>query len=222
MKSNNIIKKVLLFLALSLGFLIFEVIFYIIGFDFNNMTFGTSIVLTYIKYFFFLGLLVIIYRKYLIEKWKDFRKNLVNYFDISFKYWITGLIVMYVSNIIIMNILGNVGSNEEAVQSIITSFPLAAFFMTTFFAPVIEELIFRKSLQDAVPVKKYFPLISGLIFGYIHVMGATNPLEYLMIISYGSLGYAFGYTLNKTDNIYCVIMMHMIHNGILTLLQVIL
>ena len=53
-------------------------------------------------------------------------------------------------------------------------------------------------------------------------MGATNPLEYLMIISYGALGYAFGVILNKTDNIYCVIMMHMIHNGILTLLQVLL
>lgn len=216
------IKKVLLFLALSLGFLVFEVLFLIIGFDFTNMTLETSIVLTYIKYFFFLGLLIIIYRKYLIEKWKDFKKNFTSYFDISFKYWMTGLVVMYVSNVIIMSLLGNVGSNEEAVQSIITSFPLAAFFMTTFFAPVIEELIFRKSLQDAVPVKKLFPLISGLIFGYIHVMGATNPLEYLMIISYGSLGYAFAYTLNKTDNIYCVIMMHMIHNGILTLLQVIL
>ena len=129
---------------------------------------------------------------------------------------------MYVSNIIIMSLIDSVGSNEEAVQSIITSFPLAAFFMTTFFAPVIEELIFRKALQDAVPVKKLFPLIGGLIFGYIHVISAINPLEYLMIISYGSLGYAFAYALNKTDNIYSVILMHMIHNGILTLLQVIL
>lgn len=118
--------------------------------------------------------------------------------------------------------MNSVGSNEEAIQDIISSFPIASIFLTTFFAPVIEELIFRKSLQDAVPIKKFFPLISGLIFGYIHVMGATNPIEYLMIISYGSLGYAFAYTLNKTNNIYCSIMMHMIHNGILTILQVML
>lgn len=225
MKNDNIIKsikKVLLFLALSLGFLVFEVVFYIIGIDFDNMTLKTSIILTYIKYFFFLGLLILIYHKYLIEKWKDFQKNFTNYFDLSFKYWITGLIVMYVANLIIMSMMNSVGSNEEIVQNIITSFPIAAFFMTTFFAPVIEELIFRKSLQDAVPIKIIFPLISGLIFGYIHVMGSTNPIEYLMIISYGSLGYSFGYILNKTDNIYCTIMMHMIHNGILTLLQVIL
>ena len=216
------LKKLLLFSGLSIGFLIFEVVFYFMGIDFTNMTLKTSIILTYIKYIFFLVLLIVIYRKYLIKKWKDFKENFKDYFDLSIKYWITGLVVMYVANIIIINLIGNVGSNEEAVQSIITGYPLAAFFMTTFFAPIIEELIFRKSLQDAVPVKKVFPLISGLVFGYIHVMGATNPFEYLMIISYGALGYAFGVILNKTDNIYCVIMMHMIHNGILTLLGVLL
>lgn len=216
------LKKLLLFSGLSIGFLIFEVVFYFMGIDFTNMTLKTSIMLTIIKYIFFLVLLIVIYRKYLIKKWKDFKENFKDYFDLSIKYWITGLVVMYVANIIIMNIIGNAGSNEEAVQSIITGYPLAAIFMPTFFAPIIEELIFRKSLQDAVPVKKFFPLISGLVFGYIHVMGATNPLEYLMIISYGALGYAFGFILNKTDNIYCVIMMHMIHNGILTLLGVLL
>jgi len=216
------LKKLLLFSGLSIGFLIFEVVFYFIGIDFTNMTLKTSIMLTIIKYIFFLVLLIVIYRKYLIKKWKDFREHFKDYFDLSFRHWLIGLVVMYVANIIIMNIIGNVGSNEEAVQSIITSYPIAAIFMTTLFAPIIEELIFRKSLQDAVPVKKFFPLISGLVFGYIHVIGATNPLEYLMIISYGSLGYAFGVILNKTDNIYCVIMMHMIHNGILTLLGVLL
>ena len=219
---NKNIKNALLFLALSLGFLIFEIVFYLIGIDFETITFKTSIILTYIKYIFFIILLFLIYRKYLIKKLKDFKKHFIKYFDISFKYWVTGLVVMYISNIIIMSLIGSVGENEEAVQTIITTFPLAAFFMTTFFAPIIEELIFRKSLQDAIPIKKFFPLISGLIFGYIHVMGASNALEYLLIIPYGSLGYAFGYNLNKTDNIYCTIMMHMIHNGVLTLLQVIL
>lgn len=224
MNSNDFkkFKKLLLFSCLSIGFLIFEVVFYFMGIDFTNMTLKTSIILTYVKYVFFTVLLFIIYRKYLINKWKDFKNHFKDYFDLSFRYWLIGLVVMYVVNIIIMNIIGNVGSNEEAVQSIITGYPIAAIFMTTFFAPIIEELIFRKSLQDAVSVKKFFPLISGLVFGYIHVMGATNPLEYLMIISYGSLGYAFGVILNKTDNIYCVIMMHMIHNGILTLLGVLL
>lgn len=219
---KKVLKNTLLFISLSLGFLTFEIIFYIIGIDFTNITLKTSIILTYIKYFFFIILLFIIYRKYLKEKWQDFKKNFNSYKNISFKYWFFGLITMNVTNIIIMNLINSIGENEIAVQSIITEYPLLALFMTTLFAPIIEELIFRKSLQDSVNVKKLFPLISGLIFGYIHVMGSSNPLEYLLIIPYGSLGYAFAYLLNKTDNIYCPIMMHMFHNGILTLLQVIL
>ena len=216
------IKNIILFLTLSLSFLIFELVFYFMGINIGEITFKTSIILSYIKYIFFLILLFIIYRKYLIEKWKDFKDHFFKYFDISFKYWFLGIITMYISNIFIIKIIGNIGENEEAVQTIISSFPIAALFMTTLFAPIIEELIFRKSLQDAISIKKLFPLLSGLIFGYIHVMGASNILEYLLIIPYGSLGYAFGYILNKTDNIYCTIMMHMIHNGILTLLQVML
>ena len=219
---KNILKNSLIFIILALSFLTFEIIFYIIGIDFANMSLKTSVILTFIKYFFFLFLLIIIYKKYLIKKWHDFKKNFNSYFDISFKVWFYGLIVMYITNIIFMKIIGSIGENEIAVQSIITEYPLLSFFMTTFFAPVIEELIFRKSLQDAININKIFPLISGLIFGYIHVMGASNPLEYLLIIPYGSLGYAFAYLLNKTDNIYCPIMMHMVHNGILTLLQVML
>jgi len=127
---------------------------------------------------------------------------------------------MYLSNFVIIGITKDIGENETAVQSIITAYPLIALFMTTFFAPVIEELIFRKSLQDCFTSKKLYFIVSGIIFGYIHVLGANDLLEYLLIIPYGSLGAAFAQILNKTDNVYCVIMVHMIHNGILTLLQV--
>ena len=48
------LKKLLLFSGLSIGFLIFEVVFYFMGIDFTNMTLKTSIILKYIKYILFL------------------------------------------------------------------------------------------------------------------------------------------------------------------------
>ena len=36
------------------------------------------------------------------------------------------------------------------------------------------------------------------------------------------LGFFFAKTLNKTDNIFCTIMMHMMHNGILTILAMVI
>ena len=91
---KKIFKNFLLFFILAFSFLTFEIVFYLIGFDFNNMTLKTSVVLSVIKEVFFLILLIIIYRKYLVEKWHDFKNKFHDYFDVSFKWWLLGLIIM--------------------------------------------------------------------------------------------------------------------------------
>ncbi|WP_297981282.1 rubredoxin-like domain-containing protein [uncultured Methanobrevibacter sp.] len=48
------------------------------------------------------------------------------------------------------------GENEEVVQSLISEVPYIAFLMTTIFAPFIEEMIFRKSLQDCFKNKTLY------------------------------------------------------------------
>ena len=129
---------------------------------------------------------------------------------------------MYASNIILSFFIQGSGENEEAVQLLIKNAPYIAFIMTTLFAPFIEEMIFRKSLQDCFHNKKIYMIISGLIFGLIHVAGAENVLEYFLIIPYGALGFMFAKTLNETDNVYSTIVMHMLHNGVLTILSMVI
>ena len=98
---------------------------------------------------------------------------------------------------------------------------IIAIIATTLFAPIVEELIYRKSLQDCFKNKKLFIIISGLIFGLIHVIGSPNPLDYLFIISYGLFGACFAKILVETDNVYSTIMVHMFHNGILSILAIV-
>ena len=219
---NNTFKKFMLFSFLLIGYLTFEVIYLIIGIDFTNITKELYILLSLIKYIFFMLLLILIYRKYLKEKWKDFRINFKKYAKISVKDWFTGFIIMIIANVIISNYITGLGENEAAVQTIIVKLPLMAFFMTTLFAPFNEEMIFRKSLQDVIKNKYLYMILSGFIFGLVHVIGSNNPYEYLLIISYGALGFMFAHTINKTDNIFCTIMMHMFHNGVLTILAMVI
>ncbi len=220
--NNKKLNKWLLSLGLMLGYLLFELIYYFMGIDFQNLTFNDTIILSFIKYSFFALLLIIIYRKYLIIKWKDFRQNFKNYFNISFKDWFTGILIMLFSNIIIARFIGGIGSNEEAVQELISNAPLAAMIMTSIFAPFNEEMIYRKSIQDCFKNKYLFMIFSGFIFGFIHVMGTSNPYEYLLIIPYGALGFMFAHTISETDNIYCTIMMHLMHNFALTILAMVI
>ena len=220
--NNKFLNKILLCFGLIIGYLLFEIIYLFIGIDFDNLTTNGYLILSIIKYLFFMILLIVIYRKYLKEKWQDFRANFRKYLSISFKDWFTGLLIMLFSNMIINQFIQGLGENEQAVQELISFTPIAAFFMTTFFAPFNEEMIFRKSLQDVTKNKYIFMILSGLIFGLVHVIGASNPYEYLLIISYGALGFMFAHTLNETDNIFCTIMMHMFHNGLLTILAMVI
>lgn len=217
------IKKWLLFGSLLIAFLGFELLYYIIAdiinLDLSTLSFNATMFLNILKYVFFTVLLIIIYHKYLVEKWYDFKSNFSKYFDFSLKYWLTGLVIMYISNIIITMFTNDIGQNEQNVQNIINNSPLIALSMTTIFAPFIEEMIFRKSLQDCFTNKTLFIIISGFIFGYLHIMGLN---ELILIIPYGSLGIAFAYILSKTNNIYCTILMHMLHNGLATILSMVI
>lgn len=213
------IKEIILFCTVVFVFLTFELIYLFLGVDFNTITGKDYILITLSKYFVIILFLLIYYKKYLVSKWKDFIKKFKSYFMISFKNWLTGFLIMIVSNSIIVNIVGSVGENEEAVQGLINAIPFIALIMTTFLAPFVEEMIFRKSLQDCFNNKTFYMIMSGFIFGLIHTFG--GPLiEYLYIIPYGALGFMFAHTINKTDNIYCTIMMHMLHNGFLTLIAI--
>jgi membrane protease YdiL (CAAX protease family) len=214
-------KNWLIFGIVLFVFLTFEFVFYFFGMDFTNLSEIDLYIMTFSKYLVLITFMVLYYNRYLKEKWHDFRKNFKTYSKIGFKDWFTGFIIMYVSNIIIMKVIGSVGQNEEAVQSMISSTPIIAFILTTILAPFLEEMIFRKSLQDCFDNKYFFMIISGLLFGFVHVLGAENALEYLLIIPYGALGFMFAHTLTKTDNIYATIMMHAFHNGILTILSII-
>ena len=216
---NLKIKNWIIFFLVLIVFLVFEIIFSFF-IDFSDLTTLDTVLMLFTKYFVLITFFVAYYYDYLRDKWKDFIKNFKKYFSLSFKYWFTGFLIMYFANIIISRFISGVGQNEESVQNLIGTLPYLSLLITSVLAPFIEEMIFRKNLQDCFHNKTLFMIISGLLFGLVHVMGASNPLEYLLIISYGSVGLFFAKTLNETDNIYCTIMMHAFHNFNLTVISI--
>ncbi len=209
----------ILFLFLYLDYFIVA-LYYMSGSDLYNLTLFDKIVIIFSKYILLIILFLIKDFKYLKEKWLDFIKNFKKYMKISFKNWFAGFIIMIISNIIISYFIRNIGQNEQSFQELITKVPIIAFILTTICAPIIEEMVFRKYLQNCVNDKLLYMILSGFIFGIVHTSFATNILELLLIIPYGALGFMFAKTLTETDNIYTTIMMHMLHNGFLTLLSI--
>lgn len=192
--------------------------------DIKNITESQNVMLSAFSNVILLLILFLIFRKDIIKEWKKFKNNLLENIDIGIKYWLVGLAIMMVSNIII-NIGMNLGqaTNEQAVQKMISAIPWLMFINAGIIAPCVEELVFRKSFRKAFPNKWIYILMSALIFGSLHVLPSmTSPLELLYIIPYGSLGGAFAYIYQKTETIFTPIAMHMFHNSILVLLSILI
>lgn len=200
-----------------LPFLLFDV-------DINNVPHLLKVFYLVVYEILMIALMVLIYRNLLKDKWIDFKKHHREYFQKYFKYWFLLLGLMMLSNAIIMMITNDASgaNNQNQIIDMFGSAPIYTYLSAVFFAPIIEELVFRQSIRMIIP--KYnllFILVSGFIFGGMHVLGAPDLGQFLYIIPYSIPGLIFAYVLVKSDNIFNTISLHFVHNGILMAMQVI-
>lgn len=210
-KLLNILKSI----AVILLMLTFTNIFFsILNINTTNLTEQTYILYLTISNIILIGIYFLIYKKTIINDFKNYIKDFSNNFTIGIKYWLIGFIIMIVSNLIITFILNKgLAGNEEEVRSYIDSFPLFMIFNTVIYAPLTEELTFRKSIKDAVSNKWIYVLISGLVFGGLHIISYTTTwTDLIYLIPYSSLGISFALLYHKTNNIFSTITMHAMHN----------
>lgn len=161
-----------------------------------------------------------LYRKELKKDIKELNiKKIVAYIPI----YIFGLILMALSNYVVSNITGNtLSQNEINVRETIKIMPLYMCFSSVIMAPFIEEITFRKTFRNIISNGYLFIIVSGFIFGLIHISNVGNTLEeFLMIIPYILMGISLSYIYYKSDNIFTTIIIHSIHNLILLLIQLI-
>lgn len=190
--------------------------------DYENMSLSFKVLYLIVTEAIEMGIILFLFRKKLKEDIKDLKKNHESYFKAYFKYWLFILAIMMISNIIIMFITENqTAGNEEAFRTVLSKSPIYAYFSGVIFAPIIEELIFRRSIRNIIPIDSLFIFVSGLVFGGLHVVtGYSGPLDLLYLIPYCTPGLVFAYILTKTDNVLVSASIHFMHNGILVAIQI--
>ena len=194
----------------------------ILNLNLDKLSGTNKVLLSMYSNIILLIILILLYKNDLKNEFKKFKENLNKNIDTGFKYWLIGLMTMFISNIIINIIIGNgQAENEKIVQQMITYAPYIMVINAGIIAPIIEEITFRKAFKNVFNNKWLFILSSGLIFGSLHVITKlTSPLDLLYIIPYSSLGISLAYMYYKTDTIYTSITMHIFHNTILTILSI--
>lgn len=178
----------------------------------NAFIYRNSLLLIYVLLFLIISLFFL---PKLIKDLKSFKKE---YLFIALKNWVYGFIVMIISNLYLIHFVGNIAGNEATNRTLLSSYPIQAILIMSVFAPALEEIVFRLNIKNAINNKYIFMLVSGLLFGSMHVASFSSLKELLFLIPYGSLGFFFAKTNYETDNIFPSIISHSFHNTLSILL----
>lgn len=172
----------------------------------------------------FLILVIFIYKKEIKRDFKNYfnKHNIIKNLKKSLYYWSLGMAIMITCNLIISSFTTSLAANEQAVREMIDKFPLYMAFQVIIYAPISEEIIFRKSIANIFKNKYLYIFVSGLVFGGLHVISSiTSPIDYLYLLPYCSLGFTFALLYKNTNNIFSTITAHAIHNTLALLLYLI-
>lgn len=171
-------------------------------------------------------LLLILYRDTIKKDYKDFKKNIKNNIIYIIKMFIIFVIVKYLISIIstiIMMMLGIdtnniISTNQSVLEDYIKVAPILMFISVSILGPFYEEGIFRLAFKKVISNKWLYIIISGSLFGLLHIFplseGVTLLVGIIQSISYVTMGIFFSYIYYKKDNIFFTIGLHFLNNFI--------
>ena len=165
-------------------------------------------------------IIFIIYQNYLKKDYDDFKNNYNNYMKDMFKFFAI-FFALKIFSALLTSVVGliigeNIGESENQNTIILISkaAPIMTLLSTAILAPIVEEGIFRLSIRKVISNKYLFILLSGLIFGFMHIFPTDLSISVALTysITYVTMGIYLAYVYTETDNIWICIMLHALNN----------
>ena len=222
MKDNvkNIFKLIISFVLFFNLSLVIAYIFKLVGINYSDFNYIDYACLnTFIELIMFVVVLLF-YKKYLKKDLVLFKLNKKDYINKIISYFLIFLVVKYgvaLFSSLLLVMLGSdlvTSENQEAVVTLAKKLPFMMMISTSLLAPFVEEGIFRLGIRKVINNKYLFILVSGLIFGFMHIFPTELPIYVALIesLNYVTMGLLLAYIYNETDNIYVVVIIHALNN----------
>lgn len=163
---------------------------------------------------------ILLYFKDLKTDWLLFKEKLRENLWTSFKLFGAFMAIKVGASILTVIISLALGldflqsENQELIESFAISAPIAVFISAVVLAPFLEEIIFRLGFKKVINNKWLYILISGLIFGLMHIFPTDIDLALALTqsIVFVAMGLALGAMYWKRPNIWIVIIVHGLNN----------
>ena len=182
------------------------------------LLFGSKIITKFwmliVFYVVILSLMIGVFYKQLIHDFKIFKSYFKEYFVLILKTWGKALVLIMITTIIIQIITHTTQANNQiALQNLFNSNPVFIAILAMFYAPIAEELMFRGVFRKFIKNKKLFVIVSGVVFGLMHVIDDSKTLaEFSYVFVYSILGIYLAGIYAKTNNLCTNIFMDFMQN----------
>lgn len=184
---------------------------------YDNMLFWDKY-FDFIFYGSFMLVFIIVYRKYILDCIKCLNKDYFKYVA----YAVVFIIVTMVVSAIALSGMGvGQSDNQDAINQNISHNTLITYIVVVFAGPFVEELIFRKNIYTFIRNMagvKCALVFSALIFALYHcdivIFLNMEFSQILAVIPLFFMWLGLAYTQEKTTDIVCPVLVHMIINVI--------
>ncbi len=177
----------------------------------NYMYHINNQVIMFLEYVFILVVMALPFKEKIFNDFKKF--ELKKTFKKNIRTYLIGFLFMFITNLVIQLIIGDIAPNEEANRKLLKSMPVFYALVMCLLTPLIEEISFRLSFYDTFKNKKTSIIVTGILFGFMHVILAfTSALSLLFFVPYTVLGLTFSYIYFNEKNIFSSTLFHCFHN----------
>ena len=191
-----------------------------------KMTLVREIILNFVLMGIIGSILIFLFRKRLKRDFSILIKNLGTYFKYNHHIFMKYLLFYILSSISIAVILYfKIGDTVSTNELVLSTIPLyITFILGVFFAPIVEEGMFRWCVRKITDKKWVYILLSAFIFGLIHVnyWGMQKGIMILQIIPYSIIGMMFAEVYYNTKNLLASSLFHATWNAVMVILQALL
>ena len=169
-----------------------------------------------ISYIVMILLNIIVFYEDLKRDFKYFKEYFREYNILVFKTYLKSLVALFIISLAVRMYTGlSTSTNQESINIMFDSNMILTIFLAVIYAPFVEELLFRGIFRKFIKNKYVFIILSGFIFGLMHVIDDYQSIkELLYIFVYGSLGCFLANLYYNSNNIFTNMYMHFMQNSI--------
>ena len=171
----------------------------------------------------FILVLIFVYRNDLKKYALEFNKNKKDKIKIILLYSLLSILAVALINGFTINILNinQMTANDSSLFASFKLYPMLIGFLTIVYYPIVEEIVFEKTIKDVINSRWLFVILSALFFWYYNI-AYTGGINFITIISslyYFVLGFIRAMAFYKTDNLYVPVFIKAIYNAFVTIIS---